>query len=190
MTEKICVFCGASSGHNKIYIENTKLFAKEIVKNNLTLVYGGGKVGIMGTIANEVIAGGGKVIGVIPEILNNLNLGNEKITEMKVVSDMHTRKKTMYEMADYFVALPGGIGTFEEITEILTWKQISIHTKPIALLNINNFYDGYINFLQKAVDEGFMKQIVVDNIIVEKDCNKIIDRLRTAKNDKQESKFM
>lgn len=189
MTKKICVFCGANSGYNKIYVEHTKLFAKEIVRNNLTLVYGGGKVGIMGTIANEVMACGGTVIGIIPELLNNLNLGNKKITEMKVVSDMHARKKMMYETADYFVALPGGIGTFEELTEIITWKQISIHNKPIALLNINNFYDGYMKFLQKAVDEGFMKQSHISNIIVEKDYDKIIDRLKSAK-DVQESKFV
>ena len=189
MTKNICVFCGSNSGYNEIYANVTKQFAREIVKNDMTLVYGGGKVGIMGIISKEIMDNGGKVIGVIPEFLNNMGLGNKNLTEMKVVSDMHTRKKTMYEISDYFVALPGGIGTFEEITEIITWKQISIHNKPIALLNINNFYDGYMNFLQKAVDEGFMKQSHISNIIVEKDCDKIIDRLKSAK-DKQESKFI
>ncbi|MBR3628334.1 MAG: TIGR00730 family Rossman fold protein [Elusimicrobia bacterium] len=189
MTGKICVFCGSNSGYNKIYIETAKKFAIEIVKNNFTLVYGGGKVGIMGILSNEIMSNGGNVIGVIPEFLNNMNLGNKNITEMKVVSDMHIRKKTMYELSDYFVALPGGIGTFEEITEILTWKQLNIHNKPCALLNINGFYDNYVNLLQKSVDEGFMKQIHLDNLIVEEDYTKIIDRLKKAK-DKQESKFI
>lgn len=189
MTKKICVFCGSNSGYNKIYADIAKQFAMEIVKKNLTLVYGGGKVGIMGIISNEIMSNGGNVIGVIPEFLNNMNLGNKNITEMKVVPDMHIRKKTMYELSDYFVALPGGIGTFEEITEILTWKQLNIHNKPCALLNINGFYDNYVKLLQKSVDEGFMKQLHLDNLIVEKDYTKIIDRLKNAK-DKQESKFI
>ena len=189
MTKKICVFCGSNSGYNKIYVDIAKQFAIEIVKNNFTLVYGGGKVGIMGALSNNIIDNGGKVIGVIPEFLNNMDLGNKNITEMKVVPDMHIRKETMYKISDYFVALPGGIGTFEEITEILTWKQLNIHNKPCALLNINGFYDNYIKFLQKSVDEGFMKQIHLDNLIVEKDYTKIIDRLKSAK-DKQESKFI
>ena len=189
MDKKICVFCGSNSGYNKLYTDITKQFAIELVKNNLTLVYGGGKVGIMGTLSNTMVDNGGKVIGVIPKFLNDMDLGNKNITEMKVVSDMHIRKETMYKMSDYFVALPGGIGTFEEITEILTWKQLNIHNKPCALLNINGFYDNYVKFLQKSVDEGFMKQIHLDNLIVEQDYTKLINRLKTA-NDKQESKFI
>ena len=189
MNKTICVFCGSNIGYNKIYTDITKQFAMEIVKNNLTLVYGGGKVGIMGVLSDTIMDNGGKVIGVIPKFLNDMNLGNEKITEMKVVSDMHIRKETMYKISDYFVALPGGIGTFEEITEILTWKQLNIHNKPCALLNINGFYDNYVKFLQKSVDEGFMKQIHLDNLIVEQDYTKLIDRLKNAK-DKQELKFI
>ena len=189
MNKKICVFCGSNSGYNKIYTDVAKNFATEIVKNNFTLIYGGGKVGIMGTLSNEIMSNGGKVIGVIPEFLNNMNLGNKNITEMKIVPNMHIRKETMYNMSDYFVALPGGIGTFEEITEILTWKQLNIHNKPCALLNINGFYNNYVKLLQKSVDDGFMKQIYLDNLIVEEDCTRIIDRLKYAK-DKQESKFI
>lgn len=189
MTKKICVFCGSNSGYNEIYFETTKKFAMEIVKNNLNLVYGGGKVGIMGILSNTVMDNGGTVIGVIPKFLNNMNLGNDKVSELKVVSSMHIRKETMYDISDYFVALPGGIGTFEEITEILTWKQLNIHNKPCALLNVNGFYDNYIKFLQKSVDEGFMKQIHLDNLIVEKDYTKVISRLISTR-DKQELKFI
>lgn len=189
MSKKICVYCGSNIGYNKIYSEVAEQFAKEIVKNDLTLVYGGGNVGIMGIVSDTIINNGGKVIGVITQYLNNKHLGNNKITELKVVPDMHTRKKTMYELSDYFVALPGGLGTFEEITEMLTWKQLNIHNKPCALLNINNFYDNFIKMLQKSVDEGFMKQIHLDNVIVEQNCAKLIDRLKTS-HDKQESKFI
>ena len=189
MCKKICVFCGSNSGHNEIYAEITKQFAIEIVKNNLTLVYGGGKVGIMGILSSTIMDNGGKVIGVIPEFLNNMDLGNKNITEMKVVSDMHTRKQTMYKISDYFVALPGGIGTFEEITEILTWKQLHIHNKPCSLLNINGFYDDYVKLLQKSVNEGFLKKSHLDNLIIEQDYTKIIDRLKNS-DDKQKLKFI
>jgi hypothetical protein len=189
MAKSICVYCGSNVGYNKIYSEVAENFAKEIVKNDLTVVYGGGNVGIMKIISDTVINNGGKVIGIIPEFLNNHHLGNTRITELKIVPNMHTRKKTMFELSDYFVALPGGLGTFEEIIEVLTWKQLSLHNKPCALLNINNFYDYFMKMLQKSVDEGFMKQIHLDNIIVEQDCAKLIDRLKKAK-DKQESKFI
>ena len=189
MSKRICVFCGSNSGYSKIYTDITKQFALEILKENLTLVYGGGKVGIMGILSNTIIDNGGAVIGVIPKFLNDMNLGNDKITEMKVVSDMHIRKETMYKISDYFVALPGGIGTFEEITEVLTWKQLNIHNKPCALLNINGFYDNYVKFLQKSVDEGFMKQIHLDNLIIERDYVKLIDRIKNTK-DKKELKFI
>ena len=189
MNKSICVFCGSNFGNDKIYVENAKKFAQEIVKNKLTLVYGGGNIGIMKIISDTVMDCGGEVIGVIPKFLNEHHLGNEKITELKVVADMHERKLTMYNLSDYFVALPGGLGTFEEITEILTWKQLFLHNKPCALLNINNFFDGFIKFLQRSVDDGFMKQIHVDNIIIEKDYSKIISKLQNA-DDKQESKFI
>lgn len=189
MSKSICVFCGSNFGNDKIYVENATKFAQEIVKNKLTLVYGGGNIGIMKIISDTVMSLGGKVIGVIPKFLNEHHLGNDKITELKIVADMHERKFTMYKLSDYFVALPGGLGTFEEITEILTWKQLFLHNKPCALLNINNFFDGFIKFLQRSVDDGFMKQIHVDNIIVERDYSKIISKLQNA-DDKQESKFI
>ena len=184
MVKSICVYCGSNIGYKNIYSEIAENFAKEIVKNNLTLIYGGGNVGIMKIISDTVINNGGSVIGIIPEFLNKHHLGNSRITELKIVPDIHTRKKTMFDLSNYFVALPGGLGTFEEITEILTWKQLNLHNKPCALLNINRFYDDFIKMLQKSVDEGFMKQKNLDNIIVEQDCAKLIDRLTNAE-DKQ-----
>jgi len=188
MNKTICVFCGSSAGNDKIYETATINFAKEIVKNNLTLVYGGGNFGIMGILSDTVISNGGKVIGVIPKFLADKNLGSNKITEMKTVKNMHERKKTMYELSDYFVAMPGGIGTLEEITEILTWKQLSLHKKPCALLNINHFFDYLILFLQTAVNNGFMKQSHLDNLIIESDYTQLINKLESYKFN-QEEKF-
>ncbi len=178
MNKSICVFCGSSTGLNDIYKNAAEQFAKEIAKNDLTLIYGGGNRGLMGIISDTVINSGGKVTGVIPEFLSEKKLGNTNVTELKIVCDMHTRKATMYKISDYFVALPGGIGTIEEITEILTWRQLFLHQKPCALLNINGFFDDFINFLRKTVSEGFMNQSHLDNLIVEPDYKQIITRLK------------
>jgi uncharacterized protein (TIGR00730 family) len=177
MNKTICVFCGSGYGNKNIYSDITKKFANEIVKNKFDLVYGGGNVGLMGILADTVIEEGGKVTGVIPEFLYNLNLGNKKISELKIVQDMHSRKKTMYELSDYFVALPGGIGTLEEILEIFTWQQLSLHAKPCALLNIEGYFDELLGFLNKSTQNNFMKRAHLDNLIIESDFNNIISKL-------------
>lgn len=177
MNKTICVFCGSGYGNKNIYADITKKFANEIVKNNFDLVYGGGNVGLMGVLADTVIDAGGKVTGVIPEFLYNLNLGNKKISELKIVEDMHSRKKTMYELSDYFVALPGGIGTLEEILEIFTWQQLSLHAKPCALLNIDGYFDELLGFLNKSTQNNFMKRAHLDNLIIESDFNNLISKL-------------
>lgn len=181
MNNNICVFCGSRSGNSKIYENSAINFAKEIVKNNLTLIYGGGNIGIMGIISHTIIENGGKVIGIIPKFLADKNLCNNNITNLKIVKDMHERKKTMYALSDYFVAMPGGIGTLEEIMEILTWKQLSLHKKPCALLNINNFFDYLVKFLQTAVSNGFMKQSHLNNLIIENNHKLLIDKLKEYK---------
>ncbi len=189
MNKSICIFCGSSTGFNDTYRKIAQKFAKEIVKENLTLIYGGGNRGLMGVISDTVINSGGKVIGVIPEFLSDKKLGNTKVTELKIVCDMHKRKSSMYEISDYFVALPGAIGTIEEITEILTWRLLFLHKKPCALLNINGFFDDFIKFLQKTVCEGFMHQNHLDNLIVEPDYKKIIDRLTNCGDSPHVPKF-
>lgn len=189
MNKSICVFCGSSIGLNDTYKFVAEQFAKEIVKNDLTLVYGGGNRGLMGTISDTVINNCGKVIGVIPKFLSEKKLSNTKVTELMVVQDMHSRKATMYKISDYFVALPGGIGTIEEITEILTWRQLFLHQKPCALLNINGFFNDFVKFLNRSVTDGFMKQNHLDNLIVESDYKKIIDKLKNYTCGIQVSKF-
>ena len=181
MDKKICVFCGSGCGNKKIYADITEKFAGEIVKNNLTLVYGGGNIGLMGKLSDAVLKKGGSVIGVIPEFLYNLNLGNKKANELKIVKNMHERKKTMYELSDYFVALPGGIGTLEELLEIFTWQQLSLHSKPCAVANIEGYFDGLLDFLDKSVNNGFMKHEHLDNLIIEDNYDKIIPKLRSCK---------
>ncbi|MGE4385397.1 MAG: TIGR00730 family Rossman fold protein [Endomicrobiaceae bacterium] len=178
MKKSICVFCGSSTGLNDTYKNAAVKFAEQIVKEDLTLIYGGGNRGLMGIISDTVINTGGKVIGVIPEFLSEKKLGNTKVTELKVVCDMHTRKATMYKISDFFVALPGGIGTIEEITEILTWRQLFLHQKPCALLNINGFFDDFVNFLNKTVSEGFMNQTHLDNLIVEPEIEQLMNKLK------------
>jgi hypothetical protein len=180
MNKTICVFCGSGYGNKDIYVDITKKFAKEIVKNKLTLVYGGGNIGLMGVLADTVMNEGGNAIGVIPKFLYNLNLANTKVSEIKIVEDMHSRKKMMYKLSDYFVALPGGIGTLEEILEIFTWQQLALHAKPCALLNIDGYFDELLGFLNKSTENNFMKQVHLDNLIIERDFNKIIPRLTSC----------
>jgi len=175
--KRICVFCGSGLGGKKIYADVTEKFAAEIVKNGLELVYGGGNIGLMGILSDNVKKHGGKVTGVIPEFLYNLKLGNKKADELKIVKDMHERKKTMYELSDCFVALPGGIGTLEEIFEIFTWQQLSLHCKPCGILNIGGYYDSLIEFLNKTAGDDFMKYDHLENLVIETDCDKIIPKL-------------
>lgn len=154
----ICVFCGSSSGFNDVYANAALVLGKELAARNKRLIYGGGNVGLMGIIADEVLAKGGKVTGVIPHFLFDWEVGHVGLTELIKVDSMHERKLLMSEKADAFIAMPGGFGTLEELAEILTWVQLSIIQKPIGILNVNGFYDHLIAQLNKMVEEGFLKQ--------------------------------
>ncbi|MGL5160229.1 MAG: TIGR00730 family Rossman fold protein, partial [Acinetobacter junii] len=144
----ICVFCGSSLGNDVVYEQITQATGQIIAEQGLTLVYGGGRSGLMGVVANSALEAGGKVIGVIPEALVDRELAHAELSELYVVKDMHERKTKMAELADGFIALPGGAGTLEEIFEQWTWNQLGIHQKPCAFLNINGFYDDLIKMLQ------------------------------------------
>jgi uncharacterized protein (TIGR00730 family) len=153
----ICVYCGSSSGNQAAYTEAAKQLASEMVKDDITLVYGGGNVGLMGVIADEVMHLGGKAIGVIPTALLDKEVGHHGLSHLHVVKDMHERKAMMARLSDGFIAMPGGIGTLEELFESFTWLQLGLHTKPIGLLNVNGFYDGLIDFIGHTVAQGFLK---------------------------------
>lgn len=155
--KNITVFCGSNSGFRTEYAEAAKNLARIFISDDIQLVYGGGNVGLMGIIADEVMRGGGRVVGIIPESLDQKEVGHRGITELRVVSSMHERKALMAEMADGFIAMPGGIGTFEEFFEILTWAQLGFHEKPCAILNIAGYYDGLLALCDTAVREGFLR---------------------------------
>lgn len=155
--KSLCVYCGSSFGTKPIYTDAARTLAKEMVEQNIALVYGGGNVGLMGVIATEVMRLGGEATGVIPQALMDKEVGHNQLTHLHVVKDMHERKAMMAGLSDGFIAMPGGIGTLEELFEILTWSQLGFHEKPIGVLNVDGFYDGLIAFLQNQVAQGFVK---------------------------------
>jgi len=174
----ICVFCGSSSGKNEEYKTRTKQFGELISRNNMTLVYGGGKVGLMGILADAVIETGGKSIGVIPQSIFELEIAHDKLTELFVVKSMSERKLKMTELSDAFVALPGGFGTLDELTEVLTYNQLRIIDKPVGLLNVNGYFDSLISFLDHAVEEGYVREEHRNNIFISDDANELLEMLK------------
>lgn len=153
----LCVYCGSSSGRNPVIIEKCRLFARLAGQSGFNLVYGGSSLGIMGTVADTVMLHGGKVTGVIPENLFASEVAHQDIDDLILVKNMHQRKQRMADLADCFVALPGGFGTLEELFEIITWNQLNILQKPVFLLNIDNFFDPLIKMLDVALTTGFIK---------------------------------
>ena len=155
----ICVFCGSSPGSNSVYVNAAKQMGILLAKSGITLVYGGGSVGLMGELARAALAAGGRVVGVIPQKLFDLEVALGGLNELHVVTSMHERKALMEELADGFIALPGGLGTFEETFEILTWAQLGLHQKPVGLLNVNGYYDRLAAFLDHAMQEQFVQDV-------------------------------
>ena len=155
--KRVCVFCGSSKGKNKIYVDRAKELGILLAKKDLELIYGGGSVGLMGEMADAMLEIGGRVTGVIPQFLYDWEVGHDGVTELIIVHSMHERKRKMAEVSDAFIAMPGGYGTIEELSEILTWIQLDLIHKPVGLLNINGFFDHFINQLDHMVREGFLK---------------------------------
>lgn len=176
--KSICVYCGSSIGATPDYAEGARQLAGQLVKNNIALVYGGGNVGLMGTIATEVIRLGGEATGIIPKALVDKELSHTQLTRLHVVKDMHERKAMMAELSDGFIAMPGGMGTLEELFEILTWAQLGFHQKPVGLLNTNGFYDKLIEFVHHQVNERFVAKEQVDTIFAESDTETLIERFK------------
>jgi uncharacterized protein (TIGR00730 family) len=152
----VCVYCGSRHGARPAYTEAARALGSAIGARGWQLVYGGGNVGLMGEVADAVLAAGGRVVGVIPESLMQREVGHTGLTELHVVPNMHQRKQMMAERADAFIALPGGIGTLEELYEVWTWRQLGYHRQPIGLINVDGFYDTLLAFMQQTVDEGFL----------------------------------
>ena len=164
--QSVAVYCGSSSGTNPEFELAARELGKRFADNNIQLIYGGAKVGLMGHIANEVLIHNGKAIGVLPTFLAAKEVAHDALTEMHMVDNMHERKAMMHELSDAFVALPGGYGTFEELFEMITWGQLGLHKKPIAILNVLGYYDALAAQMKNMVEYGFLKQDAHDMVLV------------------------
>jgi len=155
---RVCVFCGSKAGARPEYADAARAMGTALAAEGIDLVYGGGQVGLMGLVADAVLAAGGEVIGVIPEQMSDREIAHYGLTELRIVSSMHERKALMYELSDGFAALPGGLGTLEELFEITTWSQLGLHAKPTGLLDVGGFYGPLVAFLDQLVSEGFVSE--------------------------------
>jgi len=177
----IAVYCGSSTGIDPIYMKEARNLGKILVDNGLNLVYGGATVGCMGAVADAVMEAGGKVIGVIPEKLKDVEIAHQQLSELHVVNTMHERKALMAEYADGFIALPGGSGTLEEWFEVFTWAQLGYHNKPCALLNINNYYTPMLSLFDHMIDQGFVKSEYKDLIVIDNNSKELVKKLKDYK---------
>ncbi len=173
----LCVYCGSKSGNDPRYEATAAELGRLMAQSGVRLVYGGGSVGLMGTVADSVLAHGGEVFGVIPKGLFTTEIGHPGLTELVEVGSMHERKALMAAEADAFVALPGGLGTLEELAEIATWSQLGIHAKPVAVLDLDGFWEPLLGFLDRAADAGFIRPQHRDIIVRITDVNDVIPRL-------------
>ncbi len=175
--KSICVFCGSSSGSNPVYTQKAIALGKLFVEKNISLVYGGSNVGLMREIADTMLEAGGKVIGVMPHTLIDREVAHKGLTEFHVVSTMAERKAIMEKLSDAFIAMPGGVGTFDELFEMMSWNQLDIINKPVALFNVLGYYDLLLSFLEHSVDQRFMKPEHRINLISESDENILFDKI-------------
>jgi uncharacterized protein (TIGR00730 family) len=176
--KRVAVFCGSSRGADPIYAESARLLGQSLARRGIGLVYGGGQIGLMGIVADAVMEAGGEVIGVIPEALALKEVAHEGLTEMRVVGSMHERKAIMADLADAFIAMPGGFGTFEEFCEIVTWAQLGLHTKPCGLLNVKGYYDSLIALFDHGLNEGFIRPQHRSLVLQETDPDQLMDLLQ------------
>ncbi len=191
--KSVCIFCGAGTSKNQIYMEKARQLGNIIAERELLLVYGGASIGLMGSVADGALEAGGKVHGILPDFLFKKEVGHSGIQKLEIVDSMHTRKKNMYEISDAFIILPGGIGTLDELFEILTWSQLGLHDKPIGIYNINNYYNQILTFLESTISEGFLTQDVLQRLNIETDpnllLNKLSDLINESKKINLEDKF-
>lgn len=175
--KRITVFCASSLGNKKTYENQAFHLGKIMAENNYELVYGGAKIGLMGSLANGVLEHHGKVFGVLPSFLRSKEIAHDKLTKLFIVESMHERKTKMNELSDGVIALPGGFGTLEEFFEMLTWAQLGLHKKPIGILNIHGYYDLLLEFISNMVAKGFLKQSNQEMIIVSEEAKDLLDKM-------------
>ena len=175
--KRICVYCGSSFGSNPVYIEKAKALGEAIAQRGDELVYGGGKVGLMGMLADAALAAGGSVIGIMPQFLADKEIAHKGLTELRVMDTMHNRKEMMMRIADAIIALPGGWGTYDELAEAVTWAQLGLHDKPIGVLNVNGFFDPLIAQVNHAIAEGFVRPAHRDLLLIDDDIANLLWRI-------------
>ncbi|WP_343764150.1 TIGR00730 family Rossman fold protein [Gangjinia marincola] len=177
--QRICVFCGSSPGNNPQINQQAQHLGKVLAQQDIALVYGAAKIGVMGDVAKGSLNHGGNVIGVIPDFLKLKEVVHLGLTQLITTENMHQRKLKMHELSDGFITLPGGFGTFEELFEIITWAQLGLHQKPIGLLNVDGFYDDLLEMLQVMVDKGFLKQENFDLLLVNDEVEALLEQMKT-----------
>jgi hypothetical protein len=172
---RVCVYAGSNPGNDPAYAEAARELAAQLAERGIGLVYGGGRVGLMGVLADTVLAAGGEAVGVMPQALIDREIGHPRLTELRVVDSMHERKALMAELSDAFIAVPGGIGTLEELIEVYTWSQLGIHRKPLGVLNVNGYYDGLGAFLDHAVGQGFLRPEHRERLVIAGDTEALLE---------------
>jgi hypothetical protein len=189
MSISVAVYCGSRFGDRPAYTDAARDLGRLVAERGGCVVYGGGRVGLMGAVADAALAAGGRVVGVIPQALMDLEVGHSGLTELHVVQNMHQRKQLMAERADAFVAMPGGIGTLEEIYEVWSWQQLGYHDKPVALLNVDGYYDALLEFMRISHERGFVSAVQYRALLVDDEPARLLERLgeaaarATARND-------
>ncbi len=177
--KSIAVFCGSSSGVSTVFAQQAYALGKYFAVKEITLVYGGAKVGLMGAVADGALENGGKVIGVLPHFLQTKEVGHEHLTELILVDNMHDRKRKMNELSEGVIMLPGGFGTFEEFFEMLTWAQLGLHKKPIAILNTNGFYDQLLQMIDTMVHNGFVKELHRSIVLNDPEIEPLLEKMKS-----------
>ena len=178
--KSVCVYCGSSINVDDDFKDAARAFGKILADNKIRLVYGGGKAGLMGIIADSVMQNGGEVIGIIPKHISDREIQHKGLTELHIVESMHVRKQMMVDYSDAFVVLPGGVGTLDETCEIITWRQLGIHDMPIVIANIKNYWTPFLSVIDHLVEQGFMRPQDKKTYMVVDDLNKILETLTTA----------
>jgi uncharacterized protein (TIGR00730 family) len=179
--KRICVFCGSNRGNGTAYIDAATSLGRLLASRGIGVVYGGGHVGLMGAVADAALAAGGEVIGVIPQALFDKEIAHRGLTELRVVGSMHERKAMMADLADWFIALPGGYGTLDEFCEVLTWSQLGIQQKPCGILNVGGFFDSFLGLLDHAVKEGFLSPLHRDYVLVQDEAEELLTAMEGYK---------
>ncbi|MCB0804267.1 MAG: TIGR00730 family Rossman fold protein [Bacteroidales bacterium] len=175
--KKICVFCGSSQGSDPVFGEAAKILGKHLADNNIGLVFGGGRVGLMGIIANTVMEYGGHTTGIIPQKIMDMEIAHNGLTKLHVVETMHERKALMAQLSDGFITLPGGFGTLDELSEVLTYNQLRYYDKPVGILNVNSYFDGLLQFLDHCMDQGFVRPEHRNNIHIADNAPELIEKM-------------